>query len=282
MTAQQIARVEARVNQQVLGNGAVTAQVLPFADAIERGAMALFGEKYGDEVRVLSMGAGDGQETKFSVELCGGTHVARTGDVGLFQVVAESGVAAGVRRIEAVAGPSALEWVDEGRSLLNEVGALVKASRGDVVSKVSALLTDNRRLNKEIEQLQQQLASARGSDLVDTAFKVGEANVISARITGDAKSLMQTLDSLKSKLEKAVIVLAHVDQDKVSLIAGVSKDLTQQITAPELVNMVGAQVGARGGGRPDMARAGGGDNPDAVDQALASVQPWLSERLGAS
>jgi alanyl-tRNA synthetase len=282
MTAQQIARVEARVNQQVLGNGAVTAQVLPFADAIERGAMALFGEKYGDEVRVLSMGAGDGQETKFSVELCGGTHVARTGDVGLFQVVAESGVAAGVRRIEAVAGPSALEWVDEGRSLLNEVGALVKASRGDVVSKVSALLTDNRRLNKEIEQLQQQLASARGSDLVDTAFKVGEANVISARITGDAKSLMQTLDSLKSKLEKAVVVLAHVDQDKVSLIAGVSKDLTQQITAPELVNMVGAQVGARGGGRPDMARAGGGDNPDAVDQALASVQPWLSERLGAS
>jgi alanyl-tRNA synthetase len=264
------------VNQQIRDNTAVETRVTDMDGAVEAGARALFGEKYGDEVRVLSMGSG------FSVELCGGTHVARTGDIGLFRVVAESGIAAGVRRIEAVAGPAALDWVNEGQALLTEVGDLVKASRAEVATRVSAVLAENRRLNKELERLQQQLASAQGSDLADAAVKVGSANVITALVGGDAKALVQTLDSLRSKLQQPIVVLAHIEGDKVSLIAGVDKGLTQQVTASDLVNMVGEQVGAKGGGRPDMARAGGGTNPGAVDQALASVVPWLTARLAES
>ncbi len=276
VTDEQIKAVEARVNTQVQDNAAVTAETLPFDAAVERGAMALFGEKYGDEVRVLTMGS---EQSTFSVELCGGTHVQRTGDIGLFRVLAESGIAAGVRRIEAVAGPSALEWVDESQALLQEVGDLLKANRDDVTVKVHSLLEDNRRLTKELETLQQRLASAEGSDLASSAKAVAGANLISARVSGDAKGMLQTLDSLKARIEQAVVVLAHVQDGKVSLIAGVGKELTDRVTAPDLVNLVGAQVGARGGGRPDMARAGGGDNPDAVDAALASVEPWLAERL---
>jgi alanyl-tRNA synthetase len=270
----QLKAVEALVNEQIQANSEVDVAEMSYDAAIERGAMALFGEKYGSEVRVLSMG-GD-----YSVELCGGTHVARTGDIGLFRITGETGIAAGVRRIEAVTGPGALAWTLDAEETLNRVAALVKGSRTDAAEKVGALLDENKRLSRELSQIQEKLAANQGSDLVDEAVEVAGVKVLAARVEGDSKALMQTLDTLKSKLGSAAIVLGHVGGGKVSLIAGVSKDLTERIKAPDLVNAVGAQVGAKGGGRPDMARAGGGDNPDALADALASVPEWLREQLG--
>ncbi len=274
MTRAEIAEVEAQVNEQIQANSVVGIERLPYDDAIKRGAMALFGEKYGDEVRVLSMG-GD-----YSVELCGGTHVSRTGDIGVFRVIGEAGVAAGVRRIEAVTGPGALTWIEATDGIVESVGALVKAARAEVTDKVAVLVEENRRLNKELERLQQKLASSQGTDLAGQAVDVDGIKVLAAPVEGDPKSLLQTLDQLKSKLGSAVIVLGNVSDGKVNLIAGVSKDLIDRVAAPDLISLVGPEVGARGGGRPDMARAGGGDKPDALVPALAKVQAWVAERVG--
>jgi alanyl-tRNA synthetase len=274
MTADEIAAVEGEVNRQIQANTAVGIEHLGYDEAIERGAMALFGEKYGDRVRVLSMGDG------YSVELCGGTHVARTGNIGLFRILSESGVAAGVRRIEAVTGPGALEWVDTTEQIVEDVAALVKGSRGDVRDKVGALVDENRRLSRELERLQQKLASSQGADLAERAVDVDGVKVLAAAVEGDPRSLLSTLDSLKSKLGSAVIVLGNVSDGKVSLIAGVTKDLTDRVAAPDLIALVGPHVGAKGGGRPDMARAGGGDNPDALTGALEQVPAWVAQRFG--
>ena len=273
MTPEEIAAVEAEVNRQIQANSPVGIESLSYDDAIGRGAMALFGEKYGDEVRVLSMG-GD-----FSVELCGGTHVTRTGDIGVFRIVSESGVAAGVRRIEAVSGPGALAWINAADDIIASVGELVRAGRADVRDKVAALVDENRRLSKELERLNQQLASTQGADLASQAVDVAGVKVLAATVDGDPKNLPQTLDSLKSKLGSAVIVLGNVSDGKVSLIAGVSKDLVDRVSAPELLGLVGPEVGAKGGGRPDMARAGGGDNPAGLTKALAKIQGWVAQRI---
>lgn len=274
VSAVELRAVEAMVNEQIQANSAVEVAEMGYDAAIEKGAMALFGEKYGSEVRVLSMG-GD-----YSVELCGGTHVARTGDIGLFRITGETGIAAGVRRVEAVTGPGALEWTLANEDALNHVASLVKGSRTDAADKVGALLDENKRLGRELAQAQEKLAASQGSDLADQAEEVAGVQVLAARVEGDSKGLMQTLDTLKSKLGTAAIVLGHVEGDKVSLIAGVSKDLTDRIKAPDLINAVGVQVGAKGGGRPDMARAGGGSKPEALTDALASVPDWLRDQLG--
>jgi alanyl-tRNA synthetase len=274
MTAEEIAAVESEVNRQIQANTAVGVERVGYDEAIKRGAMALFGEKYGDEVRVLSMGDG------YSVELCGGTHVGRTGDIGLFHIVAESGIAAGVRRIEAVTGPGALEWVDATERIVADVGTLVRSSRSDVRDKIAALVEENRRLTRELERVQQKLASSQGADLAGRAVEVDGVKVLAAAVEGDPRSLLSTLDSLKSKLGSAVIVLGNVSDGKVSLIAGVTKDLTDRVAAPDLIALVGPHVGAKGGGRPDMARAGGGDNPDALTGALERVPAWVAQRFG--
>jgi alanyl-tRNA synthetase len=274
LSAEQLMAVESAVNEQIQANTGVSIEHLGYDDAIARGAMALFGEKYGDEVRVLTMGDG------YSVELCGGTHVSRTGDIGLFQILSETGVAAGVRRIEAVTGPGALARVEESEHILDDLAALVRGSRSDLRDKVSALVDENRRLGRELERLQQKLAASQGSDLASQAVEVDGVKVLAAKVEGDPKSLLQTLDSLKSKLGSTVVVLGNVSDGKVNLIAGVSKDLTDRVKAPELISLVGPRVGAKGGGRPDMARAGGGDKPDALDEALSGVQRWVAERLG--
>jgi alanyl-tRNA synthetase len=275
VTAEQLKAVERAVNEQILANTPVDVSVMSYDDAIEHGAMALFGEKYGSEVRVLTMGDG------FSVELCGGTHVSRTGDIGLFRIVSESGIAAGVRRIEAITGPAALDYVDRSEATLASVAALVKGSRSEVLDKVTGLVDENRRLSRDLEQARQKLAANQGTDLAGASVDVNGVSVLATKVEGDGKTLMQTLDTLKSKLKTSVIVLGNVEDDRVGLIAGVSKDLTDRIKAPDVVNAVGAQVGARGGGRPDMARAGGGDRPETLDEALSSVADWVRARLSA-
>lgn len=274
VTAEQLRAVELLVNEQIQANSTVDVAQMSYDQAIENGAMALFGEKYGAEVRVLSMGGG------YSVELCGGTHVERTGDIGLFRISAETGIAAGVRRIEAVTGPAALSWTLNAEDSLTDVANLVKGNRSDAAAKVSALVEENRRLSKALDQAQQKLAASQGSDLLDDVIDVAGIKVLAAVVEGDSKALMQTLDTLKSKLGSAAIVLGNVQGDKVSLIAGVSKDLIDRIKAPDLINVVGEKVGAKGGGRPDMARAGGGDNPDGLKDALALVPDWARGQLG--
>jgi len=276
VTEVQLNAVQARVNAQIQENSAVQIEHLSYDEAIDKGAMALFGEKYGSEVRVLTMGGG------FSVELCGGTHVSRTGDIGVLHIVSETGIAAGIRRIEAVSGPGALEWFAETERLLSTVAGQVKGSRSEVLEKVASLLEEHRRLGKEIETLKQQAAASQGSDLAGSAVDVRGVKLLTAQVDGDSKSMLQTLDTLKSKLGRCVIVLGHVADGKVNLIAGVSKDLTDSVKAAELISLVGTQVGAKGGGRPDMARAGGGDKPDALPAGLAAVGPWLDERLRQS
>ena len=265
--------VERLVNEEIQKNTAIEVEQLEFDAALEKGAMALFGEKYGDRVRVLTMGRG------FSVELCGGIHVARTGDIGVFRIVGETGIAAGVRRIDALSGPGALGWIVETESVLNAVSELVKSSRHNTREKVAGLVEDNRRIDKELNQLKQKLASSQGSDLASKAVVVDGVHLLAVEVEGDSKALLSTLDALKSKLSSAVIVLGQIDNGEVSLIVGVTNNLTDRITAPEVLDVVSTQVGARGGGRPDMARAGGGDKPEELTPALASVQLWLTERL---
>ena len=273
LSAEELKEVERLVNTEIQMNSEVGVELLSYEEAISKGAMALFGEKYGSEVRVLTMGGG------YSVELCGGTHVSQTGEIGMFRIVSESGIAAGVRRIDAVTGPGGMAWCDEADRLLGDIGDLVRGGRSEVVDKVSGLVEENRKLTKQLVQLQREFASSQGADLADQAIEVSDVKLLTARIEGDGKALMQTLDDLRSRLGRAVIVLGQVASGKVSLAVGVSKDLTELVKAQDLVNAIGEQVGAKGGGRPDMARAGGGDRPQELDAALESVESWLRERL---
>ncbi len=270
VTADEIIRIERLVNDEVIANAATQARVMPLEEAQKTGAMMLFGEKYGDEVRVLDIGS--------SCELCGGTHVARTGDIGLFKVVMESGVAAGVRRIEAVCGDVAVRRVQQQQALLDAVAAEVKAQPAEAAARVAQIQESARTLEKELARLKAKLASSQGDELVSQAVDVNGIKVLAAALDGaDAAALRETLDKLKDKLKSAVVVLASAGDGKVSLIAGVTADHTGKLKAGELVNFVARQVGGKGGGRPDMAQAGGTDAA-ALPSALASVKGWVEQR----
>lgn len=271
---EQIDAIEALVNAEVLGNNSVQTELTDIETARGKGAMALFGEKYGDTVRVLSMGT-----PGFSIELCGGTHVSRTGDIGLFKITSESGVAAGIRRIEAKTGNGALAYVKAEEKILEEVAALVRAPVGQATEKVRQLAERNRELEKELERLKMKLAASAGDELAESAVLVNGAKVLAARLDGvDPKSLRDTMDQLRNKLGSSVVVLSAVAEGKVSLVVGVSADLMAKVKAGELVNFVAQQVGGKGGGRPDMAQAGGTDATK-LPEALASVQAFVSERI---
>jgi alanyl-tRNA synthetase len=272
VTPAQLAEIENLVNAEIRANAVAETRVMSIEDAMASGAMALFGEKYGAAVRVLSIG-------DFSVELCGGTHVQHAGDIGLLKIVSETGIASGVRRIEAVTGENALQWVAANEQRLQRISELVKGSRDDVDEKVSQVLEKNRALEKELQQLKGKLASSQGTDLAAQALDVDGMKVLAARLDGaDNKVLRDTLDQLKNKLGSAAVVLGSVNGDKVSLVAGVTKDRTAQIKAGELVNAVALQVGGKGGGRPDMAQAGG-TQPEHLDAALQSVADWVRGQL---
>ena len=272
LTAEQLERIERLVNEQIRVNAPAETRVMSVDDALQSGAMALFGEKYGDKVRVLSIG-------DFSVELCGGTHVQHAGDIGLLKITAETGIASGVRRIEAVTGESALQWVEANESRVQRIAELVKGNRDDVVEKVAQLQEKNRSLEKELQQLKGKLASTQGSDLAAQAVEINGIKVLAARMDGaDTKTLRNTLDQLKNKLGSAAVVLGAVDGNKITLVAGVTKDQTATIKAGELVNQVATQVGGKGGGRPDMAQAGG-NQPENLDAALESVVAWVEARF---
>ncbi|AQY68015.1 alanine--tRNA ligase [Pseudomonas veronii] len=265
----QIKALEDIVNAQVRKNTAVETEETDIETAKAKGAMALFGEKYGDNVRVLSMGG------NFSVELCGGIHANRTGDIGLLKIISEGGVASGVRRIEAVTGAAALAYLNAGEEQLKEAASLVKGSRDNLIDKLSAVLERNRALEKQLEQLQAKAASAAGDDLSASAQDVKGVNVLAARLDGqDGKALLALVDQLKNKLGRAVILLGSVHEDKVVLVAGVTKDLTGQLKAGDLMKQAAAAVGGKGGGRPDMAQ-GGGVDAGALDAALALTVPFV-------
>jgi alanyl-tRNA synthetase len=271
MTNEQIRQVENIVNAEVLANAAVSADVMSIDDAQKTGAMMLFGEKYGAEVRVLGIGS--------SRELCGGTHVQRTGDIGLFTIVAEGGVAAGVRRVEALTGDNALAYVQGMEAALGGVAGTLKVLRADVPARVISLLDQVRGLEKELDALKGKLASTQGDELLSHAVDVCGIKVLAARLEGaDAKALRETLDKLKDKLKTAVVVLASVEGGKVQLAAGVTADTLGRVKAGELVNFVAQQVGGKGGGKADMAMAGGTD-PSGLSVALASVAAWVAERV---
>jgi len=274
VSAQQLKTIETLVNDQIRSNTEVQTRLMSMDDAVASGAMALFGEKYGEEVRVLAMG-----EDNFSVELCGGTHVARTGDIGLLRIVSESGVASGVRRIEGVTGSVALALVDENEQHLASVCEVVKGNADNVVSKVAALRSENRELEKEISRLKQKLASSAGSDLTAAAVEVQGIKVLAANVEGaDAKSLRDTLDQCKNKLGSAVILLSAVTDDKIALIAGVTKDLTDRVKAGDLMREFSQRLGGKGGGKPDMAQ-GGGNDVQALPEVLKRVPEWVSSQL---
>ncbi|CAI06658.1 alanine--tRNA ligase [Aromatoleum aromaticum] len=271
LSPEEIREVEDLVNAEILANVATEARVMSIDDAQKSGAMMLFGEKYGDEVRVLAIGS--------SKELCGGTHVARTGDIGLFKIVSEGGVAAGVRRIEAVTGANALRYAQEQERRVQGISALLKVQPDEVAERIAGILDNVRALEKELARMKSRLAASQGDELVAQAVEVRGAKVLAAMLEGaDVATLRETLDKLKDKLKSAVIVLAAVADGRVSLIAGVTSDLTAKLKAGELVNMVAQQVGGKGGGRPDMAQAGGTD-PAHLPAALASVKAWAEARL---
>ncbi len=270
----QLKEIERLVNQQIRANTEVQTDVTDMDTAREKGAMALFGEKYGDTVRVLSMGM-----DAFSVELCGGTHATRTGDIGSMVIVSESGIASGVRRIEAVTGLAAEEWLSENDERLREVAALVKGGRDNLVEKVRSALDKSRALEKEIEQLKAKLASSAGDDLAGQAIEVQGVNVLAATLEGaDRKTLMDTVDQLKNKLSPAVVLLATVEEGKVTLVSGVTKDISGKLKAGDLMRAAAAVVGGKGGGRPDMAQ-GGGTEPGKLQEALDGVKGWVADNL---
>ncbi|MEN7431126.1 alanine--tRNA ligase [Chromobacterium sp. TRC.1.1.SA] len=273
VSAEQIAELERVVNHVIAANYEVKAELMSMEDAQKSGAMMLFGEKYGDEVRVLTMG-------DFSAELCGGTHVKRTGDIGLFKIVAEGGVAAGVRRIEAVTGEGALAHIQAQDALIKEAAGALKAQTSDeVLAKITALQDNAKALEKELAKLKGQLASSAGDSLSEAAADVNGVKVLAAELPGaDNTALRETLDKLKDKLGTAAIVLAAKGDGKVALVAGVTADLTGKLKAGELVNFVAQQVGGKGGGRPDMAQAGG-TQPENLDAALKGVQGWVAGKL---
>jgi alanyl-tRNA synthetase len=271
MSDAEILKVEAIVNAEILANAETQSRVMGIDDAQKTGAMMLFGEKYGDEVRVLNIGS--------SIELCGGTHVVRTGDIGLFKITAESGVAAGVRRIEAVTGDVALNLIQMQERQLRQMADAVKAQPHEAAGRIAQILDHQKSLEKELAALKSKLASAQGDELVSQAQDINGVKVLAALLTGaDAAILRETLDKIKDKLKSAVILLASVNDGKVSLIAGVTADQTGKVKAGELVNMVAMQVGGKGGGRPDMAQAGG-TQPEHLAAALASVPNWVKDKL---
>ncbi len=271
MTAGQITQVEEIVNAEVLANQATQARVMAFDDAVQEGAMALFGEKYGDEVRVLDMG--------FARELCGGTHVQRTGDIGLFKIMSESGVAAGVRRIEAITGDNALHWAQGQNALLAKVAGQLRTPVSDLPERITQVQDQIKALEKDLEQARGKLAASAGNDLAGSAADVKGVKLVAASLGEvDPKALRGMIDSLKDKLKSAVVLLAAGGEGKISLAAGVTSDLTGKIKAGDLLGFVAGQVGGKGGGRPDMAM-GGGTDARALPAAIASVQKWVDERL---
>ncbi|HYN55172.1 MAG TPA: alanine--tRNA ligase [Methylotenera sp.] len=271
MTDAEIARVEQIVNAEILANTATDARVMDIESAQKTGAMMLFGEKYGDEVRVLDIGS--------SRELCGGTHVSRTGDIGLFKIFSESGVAAGVRRLEATTGEGALNLINEQQALITQLASALKAPTHELANKAVQLSDNIKSLEKELARLKSKLASSQGDDLTSQATEISGVKVLAATLDGaNAETLRETMDKLKDKLKSAAIVLASVSEGKVSLAAGVTQDLVAKIKAGELVNFVAQQVGGKGGGKPDMAMAGGTDASQ-LPQALASVKDWVISKL---
>jgi alanyl-tRNA synthetase len=271
MTDAEIRKVEAIVNAEILANAACQAREMAIEDAQKTGAMMLFGEKYGDVVRVIDIGS--------SIELCGGTHVQRTGDIGLFKIVAESGVAAGVRRVEAVTGEGALALIQQQQDQLQQVADAVKVQPQEAAARIAQVLDNMKSLEKELAALKSKLASAQGDELLTQAQDINGVKVLAAKLDGaDAATLRETLDKLKDKLKSAAIVLASVNDGKVSLIAGVTADATGKVKAGELVNFVAQQVGGKGGGRPDMAQAGG-TQPEHLAAALAGVHSWVKTKL---
>ncbi|HFB9322759.1 TPA: alanine--tRNA ligase [Neisseria gonorrhoeae] len=272
VTAEEIAEVERRVNEAVLANVAVNAAIMSMEDAQKTDAMMLFGEKYGDEVRVLQMG-------DFSTELCGGTHVSRTGDIGLFKIISEGGIAAGVRRIEAITGLNALKWAQEQERLVKDIIAETKAqTEKDVLAKIQAGAAHAKALEKELARAKAELAVHAGAKLLDDAKDLGAAKLVAAQIEADAAALRETVTDLTGKSDNAVILLAAVNEGKVSLCAGVSKALTGKVKAGDLVKFAAEQVGGKGGGRPDLAQAGGTD-ADKLPEMLASAEGWLCQKL---
>ena len=271
LSAEEIRRVEQIVNHEILANAATEAQLMAYDDAVKHGAMALFGEKYGDEVRVLGIGS--------SRELCGGTHVTRTGDIGLFKIISEGGVAAGIRRVEAVTGENALALVQSLAGRVNEAAAALKAPPEEITQRIAQVQDHVKALERELLALKSKVAASQGDELSRQAVDVGGIRVLAAALEGaDAATLRQTMDQLKDKLKSAAIVLATVKDGKVSLIAGVTADATARIKAGELVNFVALQVGGKGGGRADMAQAGGTD-PSGLAEALRAVPAWIGERV---
>jgi alanyl-tRNA synthetase len=271
LTADEVRRVEAIVNHEILANEATETRHMAYDDAIKYGAMALFGEKYGDEVRVLGIGS--------SRELCGGTHVTRTGDIGLFKIVSEGGVAAGIRRVEAVTGENALALVQTLSARVNEAAAALKAPPEELTQRIVQVQDQVKALEKELSLLKSKMAASQGDELVTQAVDINGIKVLAVTLTGaDVTALRETMDKLKDKLKTAAIVLAAVNDGKVSLIAGVTSDATSKVKAGELVNFVAQQVGGKGGGRPDMAQAGGTD-PSGLGKALEGVAAWVRERV---
>jgi alanyl-tRNA synthetase len=272
MTADEIRETERLVNDQIRHNWVVASETMKYDDAIKRGAMALFGEKYSDVVRVIGMG-------EFSTELCGGTHVSQIGQIGFFKIVTESGVAAGIRRVEAVTGKAAVEYIQQREAQLLEISQSLKTNPQEVTQKIAQIIDNVRQTEKELMRLKTKLASSQGDDLVVQAQEIKGIKVLAANVeNADAKTLRETLDQLKDKLKTCVIVLSAVEDGKITLIAGVSADLISQIKAGELVNFVAQQVGGKGGGRPDMAQAGG-TQPEQLPAALISVVDWVGKKL---
>ena len=272
MKVSQLREIERVVNAEIRANHVIETNIMDIESARAKGAMALFGEKYDDEVRVLSMG-------EFSTELCGGVHANRTGDIGLFKIVSESGIAAGVRRIEAVTGSAAIEALHQEEALLAETASLVKSDVASIGTKVSALIAHSKQLEKELQQMKDKLAAQESANLIDQVQDINGVKVLVTQLNGaDNKALRGMVDELKNQMGSGIVVLGNVSDDKVGLIAGVTKDLIGKVKAGELVNLVALQVGGKGGGRPDMAQAGGTDAA-ALPEALASVTPWLIEKL---
>jgi len=272
LSPEEIREIDRLVNEEIRRNVAVEARLMKYDEALKAGAMALFGEKYGDDVRVIGMG-------EFSTELCGGTHVRRTGDIGFFKIVSQAGVAAGIRRIEAVTADGALQWVQQQNAQVEGVADMLKVQPAEVGARLHQIMESVRALEKELARLKSKLAASQGDDLVDQAVAVGSAKVLAVSLDGaDAKSLRETMDKLKDKLGSAAIVLGSVEAGRVMLIAGVTSDLTGKVKAGELVNFVAQQVGGKGGGRPDMAQAGGTE-PAKLAQALETVAEWVKQRV---
>lgn len=273
LTSEEIKAIEDRVNEKILENSEAQITEMTPEEAIKSGAVALFGEKYGEKVRVLSLGGG------YSVELCGGTHVSRTGDIGLFKIISETGIAAGIRRIEALTGKGALQWLGQSDEVIQQLSQTLKTDKEKIGAKVSQLIERIRELEKETQRLKSKLASGAGADLTTEAIELDGIKVLIKQLPdSDLKTMRELVDDLKNKLGTAVILLATVQESKVQLIAGVTKNCIEKVPANELINFVAQQVGGKGGGRSDLAQAGG-TQPEALNQALSSITPWIKEKI---